>query len=95
MSLVTVMSDTSAIDESSLLVFGLLAPGSSSVRFRTPMRSAADTAVMFVIAAIGIAVCLGLYVQAVVIVVFLYLALLLLESISLSKRKPHKHNVQR
>ena len=88
-TLVTVISDTSAIDESSLLVFGLLALGSSFVRFRTPMSSAADTAVMFIVAAIGIAVGLGLYVQAVVVVVFLYLVLLLLESYTNCLGKSH------
>jgi len=81
-TLVTVIYDTSVVDESSLLVFGLLALGSGFIRFRTPIRSAADTAVMFILASIGIAVGLGLYVQAVVVLVFLYLAVLVLESIS-------------
>jgi uncharacterized membrane protein YhiD involved in acid resistance len=93
--LVTAISGTSAIDESSLIAFGLLALGSSFVRFRTPMRSAADTAVMFIVAAVGIAVGLGLYLQAAVVVVFLYLVLFLLESFAPSKRKRRRKDARR
>ncbi|OGJ88832.1 MAG: hypothetical protein A2268_07800 [Candidatus Raymondbacteria bacterium RifOxyA12_full_50_37] len=60
--------------------FGLFGLG-SFIRFRTSVKSAMDTAIIFILIAIGMAVGVGMYVPAVLVVGFLYVILIVLDKI--------------
>jgi uncharacterized membrane protein YhiD involved in acid resistance len=68
------------IGDSVARAFGLFGLG-SFIRFRTAVRNAVDTAVIFLLVGIGMAIGLGLFVQALIVIVFLYICLFFLGSI--------------
>ncbi len=66
------------IGDSVARAFGLFGLG-SFIRFRTALKEAVDTAFLFILIAIGMAIGLGLYAHGLIITVFLYMILFILK----------------
>ena len=67
--------------------FGLFGLG-AFIRFRTPIKKATDTAALFILIAVGMAVGIGLYIQTMVVMIFVYLLIFPLESLKVRKNDP-------